>query len=70
MDNYNVYSKLDYSKRLQSLQTKKNLIFKINNNPSKPAVIAQWLYNPFIINLTSLKKEISYLVYYFVNYVV
>ena len=32
-------------------------IFKINNNPYKPAVIAQWLYNPFIINLTSLKKN-------------
>ena len=58
MDNYNVYSKLDYSKRLQSQQAKKNLIFKINNNPAKPAVIAQLCNNSvYIYPLTNTIKH-------------
>ena len=49
IDNYNVYTKFNYSKSVQNLQTTKNLTFKINNNPTKPSVIAHLCNNTLYI---------------------
>ena len=58
IDNYNVYTKFNYSKSVQNLQTTKNLTFKINNNPTKPSVIAHFCNNTlYIYPLTETIKH-------------